>query len=134
MLKIFLLSFTLCLFVTNLYAKRRAPEKVVSISRGDITYKIPHTVRANDSYLKGGIVEAYETKTSKLLWRIEVYKIKYDPNLERDVQDVFITSVKFSEDGKSLIIVDEKRRLFEVDLASRKVNQVLINNMHNMQK
>ena len=34
-----------------------------------------------------GFVEARHPETKKLLWRIQIYNIKYDPALEQDVQE-----------------------------------------------
>lgn len=45
-----------------------------------------------------------------------IYRIRYDRNLERDVQDVFITEIRL--DGKTLFVTNESSERFEMDLAS----------------
>ena len=63
--------------------------------------------------------EATSPETNKLLWKLRVYKVEYDPNLEGDVQDVFITSLKIV-DG-NLEILNEAGDKFIVDLTKHKV-------------
>ena len=48
-----------------------------------------------------------------------IYRIRYDRNVERDVQDVFITEIYL--DGKTLFVTNESSERFEMDLASGKV-------------
>jgi hypothetical protein len=45
-----------------------------------------------------------------------IYRIRYDRNLERDVQDVFITEIHL--DGKTLSMTKESSERFEMDFAS----------------
>ena len=55
-------------------------------------------------------------KKKKCYWEKEVYTVEYNPDLESDVQDVFITSLNI-EDGK-LVVVNEKGDVYKVDLSS----------------
>jgi hypothetical protein len=50
-----------------------------------------------------------------------VYDIVYDPKLEGDVQDVFITSISKTLFGQKLNIRNEKGRSYIVDPATRAV-------------
>ena len=107
-----LLSF-LCL-VTGASAKRSAPAPVPVLVSGDVVYSAPHEAM--------GYVVATDAKTLKELWRVQVYTVKIDPELERDVQDVFITSLAL-KDG-SVAVTNEKGSHFMLDPATRKVAEV----------
>jgi hypothetical protein len=95
-------------------AKRAGPKDVRPVIADGIRYSAP----PRDG---GGYVEATDVRTGKLLWQLRVYDIKVDPNLERDVQDIFITSLKVV-DGK-LQVMNEKGDKFVVDLEKRRVIQ-----------
>jgi hypothetical protein len=63
-----------------------------------------------------GIVQAWDLSKGTLLWEKQLYKIKYDQNLELDVQDVYIKSMSI-ENGK-LVVRNEKEAIFSLDLQS----------------
>ncbi len=67
----------------------------------------------------GGVVLAFDAATNRPLWRTQVYTTATDPSLERDVQDVFITSLAVA--GDRLIVRDERRRIHQLDLATGRV-------------
>jgi outer membrane protein assembly factor BamB len=92
-------------------AKRAAPKDVPPVTRDGVVYSAPHD--------QMGCVVAKDEKTGKVLWTKKVYIVKYDPNLESDVQDCFITELRF-EDGK-LIVSNEKNEQFELDPATQAV-------------
>ena len=99
---------------SSAFAKRPAPKDVPPVIAGGIKYTAP----PRDG---GGYVEARDVGSGKLLWELRVYEIKVDQNLERDVQNIFITSLKIA-DGK-LQVANEKGDKFVVDLSKRKVIQ-----------
>lgn len=92
-------------------AKRAAPKDVPPVTRDGVVYSAPHD--------QMGCVVAKDEKTGKVLWTVKVYDVKIDPNLEKDVQDVFITELRFA-DGK-LIVTNENGAQFEVDPATQAV-------------
>jgi hypothetical protein len=47
----------------------------------------------------------WDARKNQLLWDRMIYRIRYDRNLERDVQDVFITEIHL--DGKTLFVTNE---------------------------
>jgi hypothetical protein len=67
----------------------------------------------------GGFVQAWDARKNQLLWDRMIYRIRYDRNREREVQDVFITGIHL--DGKTLFVTNESSERFEMDLASGKV-------------
>jgi hypothetical protein len=101
------------------YAKRAPPIDVPPVTLNGIEYSAPHWGLTGGKQQNGGYVEAKDLKTGKLLWELRIYEIKYNANVETDVQDVFITSMKLV-DGK-LHVSNEPGDKFVVDLSQRKV-------------
>ena len=111
------------LLATSAMAKRNPPEKVSAIQTSEAVFSVPHFTKG-DRPQNGGFIEAHHPKTKKLLWRILVYKTHYNPALERDVQDVFITSLSFDKVHNLLIMADENSRVFVLNLTTKKVTQI----------
>lgn len=118
-LKFIILLMVLSLGVGQAYAKRAAPKEVPPVTFQGVKYSAPPWGYLNERNQNGGYIEANSLKTGKLLWALRIYEVKYDPNLESDVQDVFITSLKIV-DG-NLEILNEAGDKFVVDLSRRKV-------------
>ncbi len=100
-----------CLLTDLASAGRLEPDEVPPITKDGIIYTAPTN--------KMGFVVAIDEKTKKELWQVQIYKITYKPKLERDVQDVFITGLQF--DGDKILIKDERKNQFALDLTTRKV-------------
>jgi hypothetical protein len=98
-------------------AKRAPPPTVAPVVHGDALYEAPPF--DNPCGQTGGCVVARDTATGNQLWALKVYCTRYDGNLEMDVQDVFITSL--TVEGERLMVTDEKKRAFTIDLATRDV-------------
>ena len=111
------------LLTTSAMAKRNAPEKVSAIQTSEAVFSVPHFAK-DDRAQNGGFIEAHHPKTKQLLWRIRIYKTDYNPALEKDVQDVFITSLSFDKVHNLLIMADEKSRVFILNLTTKKVSQI----------
>ena len=101
------------LAATPAQAKRAAPKEVPPVVASSIEYSAPHEAM--------GFVVATDTVSRKELWRERIYTVRVDPALERDVQDVFITSLVI-EKG-TLIITNERGDRYALDLATRKVTK-----------
>jgi hypothetical protein len=65
-------------------AKRIAPAKMDPVVHGGIRYVAP-----NDD-ARRGYIEAWNVGTNKKLWELTLFTNRIDPNLEEDVQWVFI--------------------------------------------
>lgn len=98
---------------------RPGPKEGAPVILGATKYLVPHWGALTGRKQNGGYIEARDVKTNDRLWELRVYEIKYDPHLESDVQDIFIVSLKI--EGKKLIVVNEKRDKFTVDLDTREV-------------
>jgi hypothetical protein len=107
-------------------AKRGEPKPVKPLVSNGVRYIAP-SVMPNYQSIYGnptcdiGCVEARNNKNGKLLWKVEVYQIKYDPKMETDVQDVFISAL--SIDRGKLIVKNEDGAKFSVDLKTRAIHK-----------
>ena len=109
MKKPFLILVLIFFYSSPVGAKRAAPINVPAVIHGQIEYTAPHS--------KMGYVEAWDLSSGKMLWDHQVYKVRYIPFLETDVQDIFITGLKI-KNGK-LIKSNEKQKTFSLDLSSK---------------
>jgi hypothetical protein len=99
--------------VTPALAKRGAPKPVPPVVAGAVEYSAPHELM--------GFVVATDSGSRKELWRERIYTIKYVPDLEKDVQDVFITTLVI--EGASLIVTNEKAESYALDIATKKITK-----------
>lgn len=100
-------------------AKREGPDPVDPVTIDGIRFEAVHWGKDLGVGQNGGYISAVDPATSERLWSLKVYDIDYDPDRERDVQDVFITRLENAA-GK-LKVVDEDEREFIVDLQTRTV-------------
>ena len=117
--KAVLLPLVLVLGAIHAYAKRSPPAEVPPVTYQDIKYSAPHWGAFNGRKQNGQYIQARSAETDKLLWELRIYEVKYDPKLESDVQDIFITSLKVVEGH--LEVTNEAQDKFVVDLSKRKV-------------
>src|SRR5258708_34835335 len=100
-------------------AKRLPPKEVAPVVAGGVQYKVPHFGALHEKAQNGGYVQAWDVKTRKLLWDRMVYRIRPDKNLEKDVQDDFITAIRVR--GGHLFVKTERSEEFDMDLESGEV-------------
>ena len=118
MRKIFVLFFAVISLLCGIaFAKREAPKDVNPLERGGIRYTAPHWGPMQGRRQNGGYVEAWDIETGKMLWEMQVYMIQYNPKIEKDIQDVFITSLRI--EGDVLIAENEAGDIFEIDLKTK---------------
>jgi hypothetical protein len=90
----------------NAEAKRSRPADVPPVAKDGITYSAPHD--------QMGCVVATSEKTGQLFWFRQVYVVRYEVGLEKDVQDCFITGLRIED--RKLLITNEEGGQFELDL------------------
>ena len=108
------------------FAKRAAPKDVEPVVDHGEKYLAPHVTA---DYIKAhgdpkcpiGCVEAWSIKSGKLLWRVQVYEIKYDQKLEKDVQDNFITALRIKD--RNLFVENEHGDKFVVNIKTHEVKK-----------
>jgi len=118
-LKVIFLVVILGIGVGLSYAKRAAPKEIPPIAFEGVNYSAPPWGYFKKRKQNGGYIEATSPEAGKLLWELRVYEVKYDTNLESDVQDVFITSLKIVD--RNLEVLNEAGDKFVVDLSKHKV-------------
>lgn len=94
-------------------AKRIAPVKVEPVIYEGIRYVAP-----NDDG-RCGYIEAWNVGTNKKLWGLTIFTNRIDPNLEEDVQWVFINRLTI-KDGM-LMVTSESGRTYQVDLKTEAI-------------
>ena len=94
-------------------AKRSVPLAVEPVTVHGVTYSAPATAM--------GFVVASDASSGRELWRRRIYRIHFNPSLERDVQDVFITSLTLR--GEYLLIANEHGERYALDLSTRKITR-----------
>lgn len=103
------------LWISESVAKRAAPSIVMPVKIGNIEYSVPN----GKSQSQMGCIEAIDVRTGELLWIRQVYVVKYDLELEGDVQDVYIKNIKIK--GNSLIITNERKSEYQLNLKTLQV-------------
>ena len=116
MIKKFSLISSVLLATLVAEAKRGAPMEVLPVKVGNIEYSAPHR---NGTQKQMGFIEARNIKSGKLIWNRQIYAVKYVPDLEGDVQDVFIRNIKVK--GNSLIVTNERKSEYQLDLKTLEV-------------
>lgn len=99
---------------TTVLAKRMAPKPVPSVTLNGIEFSAPRD--------QMGTVVAKNAKTGREFWSKQIYVVKYNLELERDVQWCFITSLKL--DGKKLLITNENGSTFELAVDSLELKTI----------
>ena len=105
--------------MTPIFAKRKGPATVASVEHAGIQYVVEHWKFKSGLNHNGGYIEARDAKSGAKLWGLRVYAINQNPNLESDVQDLFIVSMTLDDSKKRLIIRNEANHTYWVDLAQR---------------
>lgn len=112
-----------CAWVPAVQAKRAAPAHVAPVEHDGVRYVVKHWASESGLAHNGGFVEAQDVASGRKLWGVEVYSVTYDPSRERDVQDVFIVSLRLDAAGRRLVVQDERGETYWVDLASHAVTR-----------
>lgn len=107
-------------FVLISYADRSNPAPVEPVELNGVKYKAP-TYDPVSGYTVG-FVEARDSANKRLIWSRQIYVVKYDTNMETDVQDVYITRLVL--DNNLLRIYTERGYEYELDLATLEVRPI----------
>lgn len=66
-------------------------------------------------------VVAMGAQTGAELWRAKLYDLTYDPEMERDKQEIYVERLSLNLLRTKLKAVDERGRKYQIDLASHAV-------------
>jgi hypothetical protein len=83
------------------------------ITIDDLRYEAMLWGKARGLPQNGGYISVVHQGSGKERALIKIYETQYDPEMETDVQDVFITSLSLS--GKSILIKNERGEFFVLD-------------------
>jgi hypothetical protein len=100
--------------------KRSVPD-VASVEAGGVRYEVLTSALLRGFKQRGGIIAAIDVTTDDEMWTLLVYRTSYDASEERDVQDQYITEITLSQDHKHLLIKDENKNVYSVDLNDRSI-------------
>jgi hypothetical protein len=87
-------------------AKRIPPPEVKPVIHNGIKYTAPRQHM--------GCVEARSAEKNGMCWMRQIYVVKYDLDLERDVQDVFIKDMALK--NGALVITNERGHEYHLNL------------------
>jgi hypothetical protein len=104
------------LLTVDAWAKRSGPAPVAPVVHEGVKYIVPNHNGTE------GCVEAWDVASGGKLWSQVVYKVTIKPELEADVQWVFITKLEF-KDGK-LIVTNERQERYSLDPKTREVKKL----------
>ena len=96
-------------------AKRLPPVNVDPVIHEGMRFVAP-----NDDGRRG-YIEAWNVGTNKKLWELTIFTNGTDPNLEEDVQWVFIKELSI-QDGR-LMVTSERGKTYQVDVNTRAITQ-----------
>jgi hypothetical protein len=96
-------------------AKRTAPPNAGPLIHDGIRYAAP-----NDDGRRG-YIQAWDVQTNKKLWELTVFTNRIDPNLEEDVQWVFIINLDVR--NGELVVASERGDTYQIDLRTKAITQ-----------
>jgi hypothetical protein len=103
-------------------AKRTPPKPVAPVSGEGVTYN-----SSGDGFEE--FVVATKTDSGEELWKAKIFTIQVKPELEKDIQAVYITKLKLA--GSNLYVRDESARCFQVNVKTEVVEAVSCSVMKN---
>lgn len=110
--------------MNNPHGKRVAPPVVRPVHVGPLRIEALHWGRERGLGQNGGFIRAIHERSGDEEWIIRVYGIDYDPEMEEDVQDIFIRSIEPVDGDTALLVADERGRRFRVEVESREVTNL----------
>lgn len=101
---------------------KRRPPNVEPVVAGGTRYEVTRT--APDIAQRSGVLAAVDVKSGRRRWAVAVYPVTYAPGEEEDAQDVFITDLEISEDGRHLVVTNESGARFQVRMSDGAVEPI----------
>jgi hypothetical protein len=88
---------------------------------GPVIYEGIKYIAPNDDGFRG-YIQAWDMKTKKKIWELTIFTNSIQPELEKDVQWVFIQELKLER--SNMIITDERDRHFLLDLKTIQIKKL----------
>jgi len=70
------------------------------------------------------VIAAIDEASGAQLWAVQLYETVFDANEERDVQEVYVNSLRIDSKNGSLIATDELKRRWQIRLTDGHVTQL----------
>lgn len=123
-MKKILLFLALSLSVAPAFAKRAAPVFLYPVDDGIYRFVVRENAPADKKHVyKGGHIVAYSKVTGDMVWEKYLYKVKLDPEVEEDVQDVYIQQM-YLDDPNRLVVQNERGEWFVLDRRNGRILMV----------
>jgi len=103
--------------------RRVAPDVVEPLTLGNKQYSALHFGKSRGLKQNGGYIVVTDVESGEELEVIQVYRVKYHGDMERDKQDVFITEINQSDHPDLIEVSNEHGQTFEVNIVTGKVTQ-----------
>ena len=100
--------------------KRRIPQ-VAPVTAGGIRYEVVRGARSRGFSQNGSFIPAVGIAPGNGLYTLVLCRTQYDTQEEKNVQDVYVTSLVMSKDGKQLVANSEDKESYAVNLSDRVV-------------
>ena len=120
LLRTSLMTALLCIPALS-FAKRLPPAPVPDVYFENIRYIAEH--RFED----GGYVKTMQVTNGETTGSTRIYKTRYRPNLEQDVQDVFIKSIVLDIGTRKLFISNERDEIYSLNIDTQEVERIFFN-------
>ena len=104
-------------------AKRRVPAVKPVVHNGK-RYEPLRRPREQGFKQDGGVIAAIDEASGAQLWAVQLYEIVFDANEERDVQEVYVNSLRIDSKNGRLIATDELKRRWQIKLTDGHVTQL----------
>ena len=101
--------------------KRRKPADVEPVRHGGLRYEAPLMGAPFGFAQDGGVVTARDDATGDLAWTQRIYAVDYGDDIEEDKQEVYIKALSLTDDGRALLVVNERGERFRLGLVDRSI-------------
>ena len=109
------------LLLTLLLPQLASAKRIPPVQVDPVVYEGIRYVAPND-HGRRGYIEAWNVGTNKKLWKLTLFTNRIDPNLEEDVQWVFIKALNV-QDGR-LMVTSEHGKTYQVDVNTKEITQL----------
>ena len=103
--------------------ERAEVPEAAAVSAAGVRYQAPSFTRTEGLPRNGAYVEAIDEASGVRLWIVEVVAPPADDDREQDKRDVFISKLELLTDGRTLLVIDERGRVYVLDLETLRVRK-----------
>lgn len=103
--------------------KRRGPSTKPGVHKGMCYEQLRHP---HEHAFKqgGGVFGAIDIASKGLLWTVQLYETRFDPQEERDAREVYISMPTPNDEAGVLLAVEERKQRWRLRLSGGKVTEI----------